>query len=349
MRGNPALVDYLEGLIQELGRLRFDVYMSEVLYHPEHGYYSTDADRIGARGDFYTAAYLDPAMGQLLAGLFDHMAAEVDRFTLVEIGAGQGLLARHILEHRHFPYVIVERSTAMKARQQEALKGYGVEWRDRLPDGVHGCIFSNEFFDALPVRRFVRRGGKLREVFVGEGFSEIEGDPEVPLDLPLSEEGQAGEVSLEAREWIRRIAGALDRGYHLVVDYGDLRRELFARQKGTLMCYRAHQTNEDPYSWIGEQDITAHVNFSDLIDEGAAHGLQLSGYSTQREFLVDLGLLELMEPLAMRQDASSIRRLQALKNLLLPPMMGERFKVLLQRKGIGAGSVPGFRKEASGA
>ena len=116
MRGNPALVDYLERLIRERGRLRFDVYMSEVLYHPDYGYYSTDADRIGARGDFYTAADLDPAMGQLLAGLFDHMAAEVDRFTLVEIGAGQGLLARHILEHRHFPYVIVERSTAMYRR-----------------------------------------------------------------------------------------------------------------------------------------------------------------------------------------------------------------------------------------
>ncbi len=344
MRGNPALVDHLERLIRESGRLPFDVYMSEALYHPDYGYYSTDADRIGALGDFYTAADLDPAVGQLLAGLFDHMAAEVDRFTLVEIGAGKGLLARHILEQRHFPYVIVERSGAMKARQQEALEGYGVEWRDRLPDRVHGCIFSNEFFDALPVRRFVRRGGKLREVFVGEGFTEIEADPEIPVDVQLSEEGQAGEVSLEAREWIRQIATALEWGYHLVVDYGDLRRELFSRQRGTLMCYRAHQTNEDPYSWIGEQDITAHVNFSDLIDEGADHGLELSGYSTQREFLVDLGLLELMEPLAMRQDADSIRRLQALKNLLVPPMMGERFKVLLQRKGVGAGLVPGFRK-----
>ena len=115
------------------------------------------------------------------------------------------------------------------------------------------------------------------------------------------------------------------------------------------MCYRAHQFNEDPYSWIGQQDITAHVNFSDLIDEGADNGLEVSGYLTQREFLVDLGLLELMEPLAMKQDASSIQRLQALKNLLLPPMMGERFKVLLQRKGIGVSSLPGFRKEVSEA
>lgn len=345
MSGNPGLVAHLERLIRQNGRLPFDLYMSEVLYHPKYGYYSTTADRIGPSGDFYTAPDLDSAMGELLVGLFDRMAAGLDGFTLVELGAGKGLLARHILERRSFPYVIVELSDVMRDRQREILRDFQVDWREKLPKSINGCVFSNEFFDALPVRRFVRRGHKVCEVFVGEGFTEIEDEPEDSIDIPLSEEGQIAEISLAAREWIRRIATSLKHGYHLVVDYGDLRQKFFSRHRGTLMCYRGHRTNEDPYAWIGEQDITADVNFSDLIDEGVNHGLEFCGYSTQRDFLVDLGLLDIMAPLASRSDANSVQRLQALKRLLLPSMMGERFKALLQRTAAVPGSLPGFRSD----
>ncbi len=345
MTGNPALIAHLESLFREHGRIPFSRYMEEALYHPEHGYYSGDFERIGARGDFYTAADLDPAMGTLLGNLFDYMSNAMDSFGLVEIGAGKGLLARHVLSHRRFPYIIVERSPAMRRRQEANLSGFDVEWRDDLPSGFQGCVFSNEFFDALPVRRFVRRGGELKEIFVTEGFSEVEGNPEIELDLPL-EEGWLTDLSLEARDWTRRIGRTLDRGYHLAIDYGYLSGDFFSRPSGTLMCYHRHRTNENPYTEIGRQDITAHVNFSDLIDVGSEEGLDLAGYTTQMDFLIDLGLLDLMAPLAEAGDVASIRRLQALKTLLLPPMMGERFRVLLQQKGLPPGPVPGFRRTA---
>src|SRR5262245_57820560 len=139
-------------------------------------YYSSPRNRIGAAGDFYTSADLDPIFGQLLAKQFAQWAAGFDSFTLVELGAGKGLLARDILQTRQFPYMILERSPAMRRRQQELLDGYGVVWIDELPQGITGCIFSNEFFDALPVHRVVWRGGAFKEVYVTEDFEEIEGD-----------------------------------------------------------------------------------------------------------------------------------------------------------------------------
>lgn len=342
MNGNPDLIAHLEALIADRGRIPFSEYMETVLYHPEHGYYSRARNPIGPDGDYYTSSNVDPVMGQLLGRLFGSMSDRIPGFALVEIGAGTGLLARHVLESRSFPYTIVERSPAMKERQKETLAGLDVEWRDVLPDTIRGCVFSNEFFDALPVRRFTRRGRRLREYFVGEGLSQFEADPEVPVELPLLGEGAIADVSLDLRQWIRSIGQSIESGYHLAIDYGYLAPDLFARTGGTLMCYRNHLADENPFADVGLKDITSHVNFSDLIDGGAEVDLEMHGLCTQREFLVDLGILDLMEPLAQSGDAASIGRLQALKNLLLPPLMGDRFRVLLQRKGIAESDLPGF-------
>jgi SAM-dependent MidA family methyltransferase len=254
-----------------------------------------------------------------------------ESFTIVELGAGRGLLAKEILQHHGFPYRILERSAAMRARQRGNLQGFDVQWLDQLPQGLVGCVFSNEFFDALPVRRIVRRNGLLREIFVTADFTEIEGEPQQDLDLPLRE-GQLVEVSADREDWIRRIAVALDRGYHLAIDYGYEDREFYARPNGTLMCYWRHQAVEDPYIRIGEQDITAHVNFSDLMRAGDQSGLHTVLFTTQMEFLIQMGVLEEVQKLAPARNASSVERLMALKKLLLPGGMGERFKVLVQRK-----------------
>src|SRR5207253_5926822 len=149
-------------------------------------------------------------------------------------------------------------------------------WIDELPRGLTGCIFSNEFFDALPVHRFVQRAGALKEIYVGENFEEIECAAAGALPL---QEGHQTEVNLEARRWIHAIAASLDRGYHLAIDYGYLRDEFYARPHGTLMCYWRHQAVENPYIRIGEQDITAHVNFSDLMDEPSLETIQ---FTTQK-------------------------------------------------------------------
>ncbi len=291
-------------------------------------YYSTARNPIGIEGDFYTSSDLDPIFGNLLATQFQEWAGQFENFTVVELGAGKGLLARDILERCRFPYFILERSPAMRDRQRELLRGYDVQWIDRLPPSVTGCIFSNEFFDALPVHRVVRSGGVLREIYVTENFEEIEGPLQVEIDVPVAE-GQVTEVCLEARGWIRDIAASLDRGYHLAIDYGYLRDEYYAQPHGTLMCYWHHQATENPYIRIGEQDMTAHVNFSDLMDEPL---LETTLFTTQMDYLIRRGILDEIQKLATAGDAASMQRLLKIKKLILPGTMGERFKVLIQRK-----------------
>ncbi|HET9943985.1 MAG TPA: SAM-dependent methyltransferase [Terriglobia bacterium] len=328
------LVNHLQRRIREHGPISFRSFMEEALYHPEFGYYTSDRNPIGREGDFYTSSDLDPIFGKLLARKFEQMAASLqiaqEQFTVLELGAGRGLLAREILTHHRFRYGILERSGPMKQRQQELLREFDVEWFSDLPQGISGCIFSNEFFDALPVRRIVRRGQKLQEIYVTADFSEIEGDLQEPLEVPLAE-GQLADIGTDSRLWIGRIAQSLKRGYHLAIDYGYEDREFYARPHGTLMCYWRHQAVEDPYVRVGEQDITAHVNFSDLMREGTAGGLHTETFQTQMQFLIQLGILTELESLVPARTVKDIQRLAALKKLILPDGMGERFKVLVQR------------------
>jgi SAM-dependent MidA family methyltransferase len=291
-------------------------------------YYSSPRNPIGVEGDFYTSSDLDPIFGQLLANQFQEWAGEFETFTVVELGAGKGLLARDILQRSKFEYLILERSRPMRERQQELLRGFDVQWIDELPRGITGCIFSNEFFDALPVHRMVRRGGALKEIYVGEDFEEIEGPLQAPIELPILD-GQTTEVCMEGRRWIHDIASSLDRGYHVAIDYGYLRDEYYTQPAGTLMCYWRHQAVEDPYIRIGEQDMTAHVNFSDLMDEPS---LETVLFTTQMDYLIRRGILQEMEGLATASDPASLQRLLKMKKLILPGSMGERFKVLIQRK-----------------
>jgi len=309
--------------------------MEEALYHPEYGYYSSLRNPLGREGDFYTSSDLDPIFGKLVARRLRAMAEELnvskDSFAIVELGAGRGLLARDILKEQKFPYRILERSRAMRERQRDNLKGFDVEWIEALPQDLTGCVFSNEFFDALPVHRVVRRNGVLREIYLNEDFEEVEGDPQPAVDAPV-EEGNLADISLDAKEWVGRIASSLKSGFHLAIDYGYLEREFYARPRGTLMCYWHHQATENPYVRIGEQDMTAHVNFADLIEAGRAASLIKTEFSSQMDFLIRLGILDEMESLAHSATAASIERLQAMKKLILPGNMGERFKVLVQRK-----------------
>ena len=213
----------------------------------------------------------------------------------------------------------------MRRRQEELLKEYDVEWIDELPGSITGCVFSNEFFDVLPVRRLVRRGAVLKEIYVTRDFEEVEDDPQESIDALLAD-GQIADINMESRKWIHRIAESLTRGYHLAIDYGYLRDQFYAQPRGTLMCYWQHQAVENPYIRIGEQDMTAHVNFSDLIDEGTAVSLQTESMTNQMDYLIGLGILDEIQSLGNAGDAVSIQRLLRIKKLILPDSMGERFK-----------------------
>jgi SAM-dependent MidA family methyltransferase len=356
------LAELLAERIRRYGPLTFADYMRECLYHPVHGYYSkADSTRFA---DYYTSVDVHPVFGRLLARQFAEMWERLGRpgeFTLVEAGAGSGRLATHVVDfcEKKFPafyealrYVVVERSAARRAQAAIHLERYStaghftasVEIPAHLPAG---CLFSNELIDALPVHRIVVEGGALKEIFVGFHDGQF-----VHVIAPLStcaineyfatqgvalHEGQQAEAGLEACDWITEVGRRLERGYLLTVDYGHPAADLFDdhHMRGTLLAYRNHRASEDYYASPGEQDLTAHVNFTALETWGKRSGLETAGFTSQTAFLLALGQGNEFADLydEGQSDADRIRARLQLKTLIYPEGMGERFQVLVQRKG----------------
>lgn len=388
---NPVLCDLIVRRITESPqqRLTFAEYMELVLYHPQHGYYTTKAVNIGQQGDFFTSPHLGTDFGELLAEQFVQMWEILGRtvpFTLLEIGAGQGFLAADILGYleRHYPdffkvldYVIVERSAVLKQQQQQRLQKLGdafgkdfvqrLKWcsLEEIPAGsVTGCCFSNELVDALPVHQLAIEGGQLREIYVTTpkeaignvaSFIEVIGEPSTPLlaeyfdlvKIKLSSsaypDGYRSEVNLAALDWLKMAASCLQRGYFLTIDYGYPASRYYspARSHGTLQCYYRHRHHNNPYINIGQQDITAHVDFTALERWGEVCGLDHLGFTQQGLFLMALGLGDRLaalstsgqEIVATQGLAPLLRRREALHQLIDPMGLGG-FGVLVQSKGL---------------
>jgi len=372
---NAALCDAIACRIAESAnqRITFAEYMALVLYHPEHGYYATKAVNIGRQGDFFTSPHLGADFGELLAEQFFQMWEILEQpvpFMILELGAGQGLLAADILEYlyRHYPdffevldYVIVERSVAMRNEQQQRLHSLPLRWAtlEEIPaDSITGCCFSNELVDAMPVNQLVIAGGQLREIYVttgdGTGFVEVTGEPCTPrlaeyfdlvsIELPSTAypAGYRSEVNLAALDWLGMIADRLQRGYLLTIDYGYPARRYYtpARPQGTLQCYYRHRHHDNPYINIGRQDITAHVDFTALELWGEVCGLQKIGFTQQALFLMALGLGDRIAALSTGGSGmeaqgleSLLRRREALHQLIYPLGLGG-FGVLVQSKGL---------------
>ena len=212
--------------------------------------------------------------------------------------------------------------------------------------GVVGCFLSNELLDSFPVHRIAVQGGRLQEVYVTwqEGFREVLGPPSTPLlEQYLEEEGVAlpegyrTEINLEAGRWQEGVAGALERGFVITIDYGYAPGEYFspAHSQGTLLCYYRHTYHQDPYVRVGEQDITAHVDFGSLIRAGERAGLSNLGLVPQARFLNNLGLGYLRERLARAglSQREYLANSLALGQLVKPGGLGD-FLVLLQGQGI---------------
>lgn len=368
-----ALSEIIKAEIRKKGRLTFAEFMDLALYHPELGYYTSGEARIGKHGDYYTSPSVDPTFGEVLAGFISKSARIIgeERFRIIEFGGGEGALASDILTslERHHPefydkvvYLIIEKRDTSPPETDNPLVKHGAKIRfatraaDIDPGGEYGVVLSNELIDALPFHRIAFSGGSMKEIFVTLRNGEFTETYDEPSTKELKEyfdgygisflEGQEAEVNLNAAEWITEAGRMLKKGLILTIDYGFLAPALYSpeRMKGTYKCMYMHNLHDAPYINIGRQDITAHVDFSNLIRSGEALGMRTVKYTTQGQFLIDWGVLYIMERESGNTDAPGHGRNMAIKNLFLPGSMGSSFKVLLQTKNI---ETEGFYPEST--
>jgi SAM-dependent MidA family methyltransferase len=360
------------------GRIPFRQFMAMALYHPQHGYYSSPRQQMGRHGDYLTSPEVHPIFGSLVAKQLRQMwqaMGEPQPFTVVEMGAGSGLLARDILgwAGRRAPeffqaleYRLIEVNEWLVENQRRLLRQVDASlaktsWLPSLEataaESVSGCFLSNELLDSFPVHRLVVRDGQLHELYVewqDDRFVESLGPPSTPLLQDyfhrlglLPGEGCSAEVNLEALEWVKAVARALRRGFVLTFDYGYPAEELYApwRKDGTLLCFYRHNPSTDPYARLGRQDMTSHVDFTSLVQAGREHGLEPLGLTSQSRFLIALGIAAGLEGKGEGElplEEYYARR-RAVTELIDPAGLG-RIKVLIQAKGIGQPKLWGLEE-----
>jgi SAM-dependent MidA family methyltransferase len=360
--------------IKAKGPLPFACFMKLCLYHPQYGYYASGRGCRGRgwEGDYYTSPTVHPIfgalMGKQLAQMWRIMGGGV--FEIVEQGGGEGYLCLDILDYLQqeepqlydlLLYRMVEVDPVVIERARTLLTPHGARVTWYLPEEIakqhiRGCFLSNELVDSFPVHRVVMKGRALQEIYVDveKGrFKEVHDDPSTPelaayfrrLGVTLAE-GQQAEVNLEAVKWIQRRARELAQGFVVTIDYGYTAEELYTplRSGGTLLCYQGHRVFTDPYSNLGLQDMTSHVDFTSLVMAGEEVGLQFTGLVPQYRFLLALGILERLARLVEKKGEEALNERLTIKNLILPGGMGETFKVLIQHKGITRPALEGLRR-----
>lgn len=358
------LTKIIKSQIKMHGSITFCKFMELALYHKDFGYYTAGRDRIGKKGDFYTSPCVHPAFGEIIGRFIKKSSELVDakNFKVIEMGAGKGYLALDILDsiksnypelYTNLRYLISETSPAQIEDGMKLLSEHNnrVSWIDSISDlensSVSGVFLSNELLDSFPFHRVKYTDHKIMEIYVGRNnneFIEIEGEPSFPEFKDYLEtcgleflDGQEFEVRTNVKKWLLEVSRILDKGFVLTIDYGFLAPELFnpSRTKGTYKCMHKHAINDNPYINIGVQDITAHVDFSNLITIGESFGLKTIKYITQGQFLIDWGILDILERYSSdERSVNSQKEILAIKNLFLPSLMGDRFKALIQYKNL---------------
>ena len=345
-------------------RITFARFMERALYEPGLGYYRQSADRPTDAGDFLTAPETHPIFGWTIARRIEGMWAELGRpqpFTLLEYGAGSGTLGLSILEglRRHGSTDLL---AAIRYEPVESNPNRLDDLRERFeradlagllavtgspsngPEPVFGVILANEFLDALPVHRVVVRDGRLLELYVAwrDRFVEEAAEPSTPdlvgrlvddgIDPGQLAEGQLAEICLDLEPWLDEVARRLGRGFLLAIDYGHTAADLYGprRLAGTLLGYRGHRVQEDPFADLGLTDLTAHVDFTAVAALAERRGFRIIGLATQTEFLVEAGLESELRALQDSPETTAedyLRARSGIVRMLDPRHMG-RFRVL---------------------
>jgi SAM-dependent MidA family methyltransferase len=311
------------------------------------------------------------------------MIGRPSAFQIVEMGSGAGYLCKDILEYyrglgigglasgesprrqgleraiiKNLQYVIVELNPLMRESQKNLLSEFSdkVRWISSIKElsAITGCILSNELLDAFPVH-IIEMNDEIKEIFVStdnEKLTEIKGAPSTngiadylkEFSIGL-EKGHRSEINLEIKNWLGEINRVLTEGFILTIDYGYSSEDYYSedRNRGTLLCYHENQVTEDPYQNIGEQDITAHVNFSSVKKWGDELGINTIGFCPQGTFLVSLGIDEVIAEIhKIHKNSDYPFEVARIKKLILPGTMGETHKVIIQYKGSGNPALRGF-------
>jgi len=340
------------------GWLSFARFMEQVLYAPGLGYYTAGARKFGTAGDFVTAPGMTALFGQALARQVAQIMAG-SAPAVLEIGAGTGrlaadlLLALERLDSLPGSYRILDLSADLRERQQQTLAAEvphllsRVEWLDRLPESFSGAVVGNELLDAMPAEIVAWREDGIFERGVAldaTGNFIWEERPATGALLAAATEvgeqcqlppGFESEISLASRAWMAEWGHRLKAGALLLLDYGFPRREFYHQQRarGTLMCHYRHHAHPDPFYLPGLQDVTVHVDFTAVIAAAHAGGLDLLGYTSQGQFLLNCGILDRLAELPI-DTPEYIRAAGAVGKLLMPHEMGELFKVIAIGRGL---------------
>jgi SAM-dependent MidA family methyltransferase len=391
MRLRSAVDQEIRDLIQKNGRITFAQFMQACLYSPRGGFYYSRGNRISTHfGTSPTSHPVFGALIARQLEQMWHLLGDPPVFHVIEVGSGDGALAQSIVHAcwRMAPrlaqvlyYVAADyeprwlqspdhtfdgdngTGDGMSPSRRDAILGVQRVKTEGLRAfrNVVGCILCNELIDNFPVHRFAIQGGRVKEVFVtsaGGNLTEVLDEPSSPriearltslgVSLP---EGYRGEVNLAMEDWTGQLSRALDRGFILTIDYGQLATDLYSRQhnQGTLVCYNRHVVSSDPYQHIGQQDITCQVDFTSLMRLGDRHGLATVGYALQSQFLTNLGFASFLDAL-QTQGLSAARTAlsrMAMMTLVDPDEYGD-FKVLAQAKGHGLGiALLGFERQGT--
>jgi SAM-dependent MidA family methyltransferase len=370
---NPLEQIIIEKIKRE-GPVPFETFMDMALYHPEYGYYASSASALGRDGDFFTSPHLHPVFGAMIGRQLCEMWQTMGKppeFDIVEMGAGHGYLAKDIfdsLQHASesmsafldsVRYCIVEPYEHFENKQRTVLgdelqNKRRITWVKSLSGlkRIKGCIFSNELLDAFPVH-LIRMNETVKEIVVNyddDTFREETRDVRLrditnyidifSTGLPP---GYRTEINLRIKKWLESVAAALKEGFVLTIDYGYSAKEYYSEDRtgGTLLCYHKHTLNDSPYRNIGQQDITAHVNFSSLKLWGDDLGLKTVGCCPQGTFLTAAGIDEMIVEL-YSDSADYLSEISKIKRLIFPQGMGDSHNVMIQYKGNGSPALRGF-------
>lgn len=362
---SPGLEARLAAEIAASGPMPFARFMELSLYDPADGYYASGKASIGREGDYFTNVSIGPVFGEILAGQFVEMWQALGRpadFTLIEQGAGNGQLARDVLEALSLtplagaPLFVIEPSPVLQAAQAETLRGLQVSW---VPDAaalpvVCGVHYSNELFDAFPVHLVCSTGEAWLERHVGlddhGAFAWRDlpptGDLAGAVDaFPRRPAGFTTEVCLSHRPLLQELASKISRGFLLAIDYGMSEESLLAehRTSGTLSGYRNHRRDSDPLADPGNKDLTAHVNFTRLAREACQAGWQFEHFTDQHHFLVGAATAMLLAMDGRTPDPAGRKKIRSLQTLLHPESLGRHFQAILFSQAIPNAKLSGFQ------